>query len=266
MSDIKEEQSHKGRPTECKYCGHMFHKTDLTLWEKDKHSCPSCGEIWCDKPETERMLMIIQDEYLYQKNIVKNPVKAEKALTEMIKILYSYVQSVIKKNFSNKIQESGKLEDYTEWAVSKTIEEYLARPDFKIWGSFKGIFFRKIQEAIFGKQEHACAEESLDFEFDDGHIVSYGDSKPSLMDSLRDRHEREQLVNTVCNLIYGVSEYCTQEEYYIALLNFRNYIIGGEKYTDRFFDQYEDKTGKMMFLDICEIVKEELRKLDRENH
>lgn len=255
-----------GRPTLCKYCGHQFHKINLFTWEKYNHTCPSCGEIWCDKPETERMLMIIQDEYLHKRDIDKNIRLADKALKELVLLLYSYCPSIIKKSFSNMIQEPGKLEEYTEWAVSKLTEEYLKRPDFKVQGSFKGMLFPKIQEAIWGKQEHACAQESLDFEFDDGHTISYGDEKKTIMDYMRERHSKEQLVSNLCDLIFGVSEYCTQEEDYIRLLMVRNYIIGGEKFTDKFFAQYQNKTGKLKFLQTLDIVKEELRKMDLENH
>lgn len=264
--EIENEESAKGRPTLCRYCGHQFHKKDLVKWESENHPCPSCGEIWCDKPETERMLMILQDEYLTKRDIEKNTRLADKALKEMVLLMYSYTPSLIKKSFSNMIQEPGKLEQYTEWAVSKLTEEYLRRPDFKVQGSFKGMLFPKIQEAIWGKQEYACAQESLDFEFDDGHVVSYGDDKKSLMESLHERHSREQLVTNLCNLIFGVSDYCTQEENYVRLLMFRNYIIGGEKWTDKFFEQYPEKLGKFKFLQTLDIVKQELKKMDMENH
>ena len=265
-ADDQDLPSQKGRPTTCKYCGHEFHKKDLIKWETEKHPCPSCRKIWCDKPETERMLMILQDDYLKYRDKDKNPIKAQKVLTEITKIFYSYTASIIKINFSNMIQEPGNLERYTQWAVSKLIEEYLKRPDFKVNGSFKGMLFPKIQEAIWGKQEHACAEDSLDYEYDDGHVVVYEDDKKSYMESLQERHSKEQLVNSLCELIFGVSEYCTEEENWIRLLNFRNYIIGGEKYTDKFFELYEDKTGKLKFLETLDIVKQELHKSDMENH
>jgi len=250
----------KGRPTTCRYCDHQFHITNRVAWEENKHPCPSCGEIWSDKPETERMLMILQDEYFKK--------RSDKVMKQMIILLTSYCGSIIKKGFSNKIQEPGKLDYYTHMAVSSLIEGYLDpnKPDFRVEGSFKGMLFPRIQAAIWGKQEHACADETLDFEFDDGHVVSYSDDKKSISDSIQEMHSREQLVNKMCELIFGVSEYCTQEEDYIRLLNFRNYIIGGEKFTDKFFSLQADKTGKLKFLQTLEITRDELLRLEKEHN
>jgi hypothetical protein len=251
-------EDNRGRPTTCKYCKHQFHVQDRIKWEKEKHPCPLCSEIWSDKPETERMLMILQDEYFKK--------RSEKILNEMIKILQSYCSSIIKKFFSNKIQEPGKLEYYTHTAVASMVEHYLKNMDFKVEGSFKGMLFPRIQAAIWGKQEYACAQESLDFEFDDGHSVSHADTKKSVMDSLQDRHSKEQLVKKLCEIIFGIGEYCSQEEDYIRLLNYRNYIVGGEKYTDKFFNSYKDKTGKLKFIQTLDITRKELMEMDAENN
>lgn len=255
---ITEESNNKGRPNTCKYCGHQYHVQNRAQWEEEKHPCPECGEIWSDKPETERMLMILQDEF-FAKN------RSQKVLSQMVEIMYSYCASIIKKNFSNMIQEPGKLENYVQWAVSRLTEEYLKRPDFKVNGSFKGMLFPKIQEAIWGKQEHAAADETIDFEFDDGHKVSYSDDKKSVVESIQDYHSKEQLVNNICDLIFGISEYCTEEEDYIRMINVRNYILGGEQYTDKFFSLY-GRVGKEKFLDTLNILKQELERLEKEHN
>ena len=256
----------KGRPLFCRYCNEKVIIKDRLKWELEKHTCSECGEIWCDKPETERMLMILQDEYLEKRDKERSPIVADKILKEMTVLLFSYVGSLFKKSFSNMIRDPDKFEEYKQWAVSRFIEQYLQREDFKVLGSFKGMLIGKMQEAIWGKQEKACAQESLDFEFEDGNTITYEDNKKSIMDSIIERHEKEQLVDNICNLIFGISEYCTQEENWIRLLNFRNYIYGGEKFTDKFFEQYANKTGKMLFLQTIDIVREELKKSDRDNH
>jgi Zn-finger nucleic acid-binding protein len=261
------ERSNQGRPTTCRYCGHAFHVKDHVTWEEEKHPCPSCAEIWSDKPETERMLMILQDEYLEVRP--SNQKKADKILSEMFKLMFSYCESLFKKNFSNAIQQPGKLEEVTQWAVSRLTEEFLKRPDFKVNGSFKGMLFPKMQEALYGKQEKPTPkgvyQESLDFEFEDGHAVIYEDHKKSIADSMRQRHDKEFLVNNICDLIFGIKDYCTAEEDFIRLLNIRNYIIGGEKYTDAFFNLY-DKTGKEKFLDTLTILKQDLKQKELDNY
>ena len=59
----------KGRPLFCRYCNEKVIIKDRLKWELEKHTCSECGEIWCGKPETERMLMILQDEYLNKRDI-----------------------------------------------------------------------------------------------------------------------------------------------------------------------------------------------------
>ena len=260
LIEDQEEISHKGRPTTCRYCKHKFHVTDKIIWEQEKHTCPECAEIWSDKPETERMLMILQDEYFKK--------RSRKILDEMVNLLTSYCESLIKKSFSNKIQEPGKCEYFAHAAVSFLIEGYLNpdTPEFRVQSSFAGMLFPKIQQAIFGKQEYDCAHETLDFEFEDGNQVVYEDNKKSIFNSLQDRHSKEQLISKLCELIFGIENYCTQEENYIILLNIRNYIIGGEKYTDRFFNNSKSKVGKFKFLKSLGMIRDELIKMDRENN
>ena len=73
----------RGRPLFCRYCNEKVIIKDRLKWELEKHTCSECGEIWCDKPETERMLMILQDEYLKKRDKERSPIVADKILKEM---------------------------------------------------------------------------------------------------------------------------------------------------------------------------------------
>ena len=136
----EELESKKGKAITCRYCSHEFrftYKSDRRIWTDNLLPCPKCNISYCTLPATERELHILQTIYL--------KTRLEKDLTAIVKILIPYVGSLIKKHFSNKIREKGKLEYYTHTAVTLLIEKYLVKPEFKIITSFANYLKHKIK-------------------------------------------------------------------------------------------------------------------------
>ena len=175
----------RGRLITCKYCKSKFqlYGEEKDQWKKLKYPCPTCGEIYCILPPTEKELRLLQEEYQKTKN--------KKTFNQMIKLFYSYTESLIKKHFSNRLTFEGALEYYTHNSVTKFVEYYLKDSDFTVGISFAGLLMHKIRETIFSKKEKPSAPISLDFEFDDGNTVEYQDTKKSELDIIEDEENKK---------------------------------------------------------------------------
>jgi len=253
----EELESKRGKPLTCKYCKKEFRfelKSERQVWIESVYQCPNCNIDYCILPPTERDLRHLQAAYLKS--------RTNKDLIAMVKILHSYCGSLIKKSFSNKIQEPGKLEYYVHHAVTFLIEDYLSKPNFSIQTSFGGFLIHKIRQAIFGKPEHDMDADSMDFMFDDGNQVQYSDHKDCVIDSLHKRTEKEHIAKKLSELIYRIEDYCSsREENYIRLLNVHNHLYAGENNPDKFFNCY-DKTGKMKYIESMELLRKELQTVE----
>ena len=243
------------KPITCKYCGHVFQLSydAKKEWLQNKLVCPSCQEVYCCLPQTERELRILQDTY-YENG------QKERDLTELVKLLSLYCRSLILKSFSNKIYYEGQLEYYTHLAVSYFIEEYCVKENFQVTTSFAGLLNFKIRQAIFGKAEYIIGDETLDFVFEDGHNVAYEDPKFNYVQIEEEKQELLHLYQHILQLIFGVEKYCSsKKENYIRLFNIWQFLIGGEKHLDTFYSVY-DKKSKNITLKTLDILKEELKK------
>lgn len=252
----------RGRFKTCKICGYefkIFGIENRMKWEENKYICPNCKGLYCDKPKTERDLMILQDNYLLS--------RSEEYLLEIIDILTSYTQSIIKKYFSKSIDKHNTLEIITHKTVSLLVEGYLSKENYKVWGSFKGMIVPKVKQALWEKKEHDIDADSLDFEFEDGTSVSYADCKKTEIESLQELDHKKDLANKLSYLTFKISDYCSSEyEDYIRLLNVMNYLEGGETYPELFFKMSNDRTGKLKYMQTLELIRKTLLQMEVENN
>jgi hypothetical protein len=223
---------------------------------EEKLKCPHCSELYCNKPDTERKLFDLQDKYLEQRK--------EKYFNQMIKILYSYTGSIIKKRFSNTLVFEGALEYYTHKSVSYLVEEYLKDERFKILGSFAGFIFDKARQSIWEKREHMSADVSIDDTYQDGNPVQFEDVKSDYIRDIEDSENKIQIAKYLHALVIEIGKYYSPRENYIRLLMLNNYLTKGEKTVDAFFNCYPDRVGKMAYIKTLEILKSEIQNLESE--
>jgi predicted Zn-ribbon and HTH transcriptional regulator len=258
-SKKKSVKAKRGRPITCRYCDHQFSidKVNRQSWNESKSVCPSCNHVYCDKPKTEIDLLELQEQWLVDRSNTA-------LFDQMIVIMLSYTQSILKKSYSNYIQEPGSLDYYSHTAVSFLVENYLSKPDYRVWGSFAGQLFPKIKQALWGSPEKAIDADSLDYIFDDGNKVNYEDSKRSYTDCVEERYHSSKLVNDLCGLVFAYERECTPGENYLRLIGLRNYVFKGEKATDFLFDvAYEEHratSGKLQFNETLTLMRNELQK------
>lgn len=262
MSKRKEE--HRGRPITCRYCGHKFKVNDKEKrqkWIDSSFPCPSCHTPYCFLTETEKDLQIIQEKY-------KKSGKDHKYIDEMHKILVPYAENIIKKYYINLFQDKSLLNYYAESAVSLLIEsDFFKKEDFYIDTSFGSRLIKKCLQAIRGKKESLEAnneEDSLDWVFDDNHSVTsmYADKSKSLLESVEEQEEKVLLCEKICSLLFELGSDLTQREDYIRLINIYNYLEGGERAVDKFFDpEVYGRYGKWETVESLKIVRNEIEKI-----
>ncbi|OQA15563.1 MAG: hypothetical protein BWY64_02840 [bacterium ADurb.Bin363] len=247
----------RGRPIKCRYCNKEFKfytQEEKLEWIDKEHPCPSCGELWCILPPTERELRGMQIQYFESRD--------SKILGKMYSILESYAQSLIKKQFSNRITPDNPVEYYSHMAATFFIEKYLMDVEFKIEISFGAYLRHMIRQALFGKQEHACAEESLDFEFEDGNTVldSHQETRFNTLKDIEIGADKKNLKRKIMYIITAIEKYCeTKEDNFMRLMSIYAYLKGGEIAFDRLFNSF-DKRGKWMSIQTLDIMKKELMK------
>lgn len=137
-----------GKKRECKLCGFKFSKEDLGFYSEtedyiiDAQPCPSCGELYPTKPESERTLFLLQDLY-YQEE--KNP----KVLKAMEDILIKYASSLIKKNYIKAVSGQDDILKHAKSATSRVMQKYIEQDDYRMYASFAGLLLWKIKESIY---------------------------------------------------------------------------------------------------------------------
>lgn len=139
----------KGKKRKCNECGFLFTKKDLTVdyknfesYELDALPCPSCGVPYPTKPETERNLFLLQEQY-YEKG--RDPL----ILKEIEDILISYSSSIIKKKFIKGLNGIFEIERYARISASRIIYHYVERDEYRIYASFGGLLAYKIKEVLY---------------------------------------------------------------------------------------------------------------------
>lgn len=252
MDDQK--QDSRGRPVKCKYCYQKFQllNEEKIAWKKNKYACPTCGEVYCILPKTERKLRLLQEEY------VDSDRKDKKVFNNMISILYDYTKSLIKKHYSNRLKFEDALQYYTHNTVSRFIEYYLKDDSFVVDVSFAGLLMHKIKEAIFNKKEHEIDASSLDFEFEDGNTVEYEDSQKSVIDEIEEIQYKKDLCSQLVELIFAIEKYSkNKHENYTRLVSLASYMRNGNKYFDKFFQMYGNE-GKWPTLKTLDAIRDKL--------
>jgi hypothetical protein len=127
------------------------------IYWQHKHrpdTCPHCGDQYFNKPEDERSLFVIQDEWLKTRD--------KEVLGKMYKILVPYVRKLIVQRVKGKyfftVEE---LEIKTHDVCSDFIYYYLSVPEFKMLFSFGGYIKRSLLSVLFGDKEEERNHDSL---------------------------------------------------------------------------------------------------------
>lgn len=257
---MKKEEK-RGRPITCRYCGHKFKisNSKRQRWVKLEFICPKCKTNFCFLTAIEKDLQILQTQYKRKKE--------EKYLNQIFRLLTIYAESIIKRYFINHIRDKSLLNYYAQSAASLLIEsDYYKKTDFFIEISFGSRLIDKCKQAILSAKESPeqfIDADSLDFLFEDGHVVSYEDKSKSFLDSIEEDEEKFILCQRVCDLMFGMEDFCiSPRENYIRLLNIYNYLEGGERAIDNFFKVY-GRFGKFITMDSLKLLRSELQKLDK---
>lgn len=245
----------RGRYITCKICGHKFRfETDeqRLQWQANMLQCPSCKDLYCTLPKTERELHLLQNQFL------KN--RSEKCLNEMYHLLVPYTKSIILKTYRHVMQHPEDLQYFAENAVSYLIEEYYAKPNYKVELSFGGLLIFKIKQAIYGKMESEIDAISINYEFTDEHEVQYEDPV-KYFDEIENTIDKTYLLNNLCRLIFGIEDYVDSNyENYIRELAMSLHLRKGEKYVDRFFQKF-GREGKIAYLYTLKVLRKELHNM-----
>jgi hypothetical protein len=265
LNDEQKEIKLKGKPFTCRVCNFKFKLKleDRKSYFVEKEKCPSCGTKWCSKPNTERELLQLQDDF-YENN------KSEAIATKMYNHLRPYAKSLIYKSFINAVESEQDVEYHSHQAASYLMEEFYKNRNkkhiddyrqFYVFGSFAGFLVRKIQLSIFGKHEYQVGDVSLDEENDEKKkIYQIEDEKNNQIDKVINDSDSLNLLRYMEKLLFSIDKYCDDKhENVMRLLAIRNFLSKGEKSSDRLFNVMGRK-GKHMFLKSMEIMKGELMK------
>lgn len=246
----------QGRLSTCRICNHKFRilQEDRQKWQIGKLYCPSCNELYCVLPDTERQLRILQDKF-FESN------RQEKYMTQMYKILLPYTKSLLLKSFPAAIKSNEEADEKSHQAVSYLIEEYYAKPMYKIDISFGGMILYKIKQALYGKAEQQEDAISLDFQFEDGNQVEYEDKKNKLYEQIENEHDKYLICKYISDILFSIGHFLdsTQEAYIMELCLYL-FFMKGEKKVDNFFKVF-GREGKLPYLYALDILKKELEKL-----
>ena len=277
----------KGRPNRCKICKQFFRVENKSVWAKEKMPCPHCSSKYCCLPETERELRIMQDKFFEND-------RNEVYMAEMYKILNSYAGSLIlKSNIDLKNQET--IEYHSHNATTLLIEEYyktrcrtcskvityegdiigqvckcdIPKPkesEFKIELSFGGFLKRKIQQSIYGKDNHASADVSTDLEDEDGAQIFQLAAQDNAIKDLEDQEEFVATKENLANLIVEMDKACDSNLESLMRLNAlliyfkKQSSYQGEKAVNKFFSMYK-RQGKLAFYKTMDLAKKEFQTL-----
>jgi hypothetical protein len=223
----------RGKFITCQKCKHKFKFYNIEKrqkWELEKYPCFKCGELYCNKPETERVLFGIQDNYF-------NNNRDEVYFIELVDILNKYSINLIKKFYSPHVNFREDIDYYALNAVAFIVEEYLAKEEYKIYHSFAGAIRGKIKQAFLCKNELLTPGISLTWDFKDGKNVFYEDEKHNFIYNIEEKEHFIGLHKYMLELIFSVEKYCDPYEDYKRILALRHYLKSGEKKADILFQE-----------------------------
>lgn len=261
----------RGNLITCQNCGFKFkfnNSLDRDNWQlKEKYSCPVCKELYCNKPKIERQLFALQDIYLEKRD--------DKSFENLFLLLKKYSTGFIKKFYSGYLHLfQNDIEYYAYNSACLVTEDYIKDENYKVLFSFAGVLKGKIRQSIFCKEEKSSGNESINWEFEDGHASIYGIDTRAI-DKIEETENKINLLNFVINLIKEVGTKCNVYEDYLRILALRHYFIAGEDKADRLFleevknkneeiTQYKTygRVGKYKYLKTLDILKKELTKIN----
>ena len=254
---MKKEEK-RGRPIECRYCGAKFkiiNKEERKQWIENLFPCPSCNILYSYMTEIEKQLQIIQAKF-------KNNNKDEKYLKEMFDVLVVYAESIIKKHYINEIYDKSLLSTYAKSAASLLIEsDFYKKENFSINSSFGSRLQKKCIQALRSKKEsyeRISIDDSLDYIFQDGNYIEHEDKSTNEFIKIEQQEEKILLLQKICKMIFEFENYCeSQFENYVRLINILNYLRGGERAIDNFFEVY-GRYGKYKTLQSLSMIKKEI--------
>lgn len=260
MLILTEDSEHKtkGNFITCKICSKKWkfgHLEDRVEWKDTKYVCPFCGISYCILPENERELRCLQDVYLENG-------KKQRDLTKLFYELVKYAESLIKKKYGgHPVVKTQDINIFARDAVSLLMEKY-SNPDFKIKISFGGFLIHKIRESLFAKKTHTCADETINYKFDDGNFTNYEDTKPQEQEKLVENDYITSLCINLPELIFALESKCSSKaENKIRLLAVKTFLDYGDKGFSKFFKHFPRQTGKFMAQKTIDIIRMELLEL-----
>jgi len=260
----------KGKPFTCRSCNAQFFLSvsEKEVWRNNQSPCPECGERWCNKPPSERILFALQEKFMQTRE--EFPLESNPHLIDMYFIIVDYSLSFLYKYYIGKIQSNTMAEYYSKRSATIFVERYLKDPNFFVTDSFGGMLVSKgrkgiVSQACFGKDEQDLDAESINIENDKGQQIDYADSKVNLIDQIEQRQTTINNFNYLIKIIEGIKPYCNSDfEDFIRILSFDMFLNRGERTTDNFFNLLSEKLGtdgkigKEMFMKTLEIFRGEL--------
>ena len=122
-------------------------QTEISWQHKHKpKSCPTCGEIYFDKPKIEIDLFKLQTQYLDEHD--------ESALGKMYILLVEYSKNLIKNMIHNTYRMDKDILDIkAHEATTKFIEYYLTNPDFRLDRSFGAYLKFPIRNVLYASKK-----------------------------------------------------------------------------------------------------------------
>jgi hypothetical protein len=269
---IIETRENRGKPTTCKVCKHEFkHKSpqDKEIWEDSKYPCPKCGELFVTKPKGERELFLLQDEF-FEKG------RDTEVMNRLAKYCLIYTQSIVKKYFSNCFSNTEELVYISDYAVSFVIENFYTKESFYIRGSWKGLLYKKIEQACFSDKELPTAalilkkrkdiKETFSIQslYDDGHEIQIENPDTVLMDNVDKRMDNNMIINSIIQIIEIVKDRYSIEQSYkmIIALNISAKLNSLKRrnpdfWLDKYWKMWGNE-GKTAFIEIKDIITNHL--------
>lgn len=251
-----EENSFRGKPISCKYCGFRFRILDeesKNNWTLQNLICPSCLEEYCVLPQTEKDLKKLQKLFIESG-------RDEKYGTQLYILLKKYIRSLILKHFTNVINDPEIIEYHSHCSTVKVMENYYSKPDFIVSDSFANYSMFKIKESIWHKSEHIIGDHSIHEQNDDGkdkYVVGV-ECKIKFVQDQIDNHKdyNEEITNYLVNEIYTHKDKKVEFKILLALNSFLNKGIAG---SDKVFQKF-GLEGKTRFNALLQRFKNKLTK------
>lgn len=240
-----------GRPIVCRKCKNEFQRETIEI----NVICPICGIVFCNKTDTERILFEIQELYINKK------LTKDKFIHKIYIILFNYTKSILLQNFRYRVKDEQEVEDYSNQALHYFLMYYIEDDDFLILNSFSGMLYHKVNQAINEKSNHASAEETINYRYDDGNENQIEDTILDDLQQMENYENRLDLLNYTLKFIFEFEILCNNKrENYIRLQALSHYLKYGEKKADILFKTYS-RFGKLKYEDTLDYLHKELKKL-----